>query len=400
MRPARLYSIYTLIVAAGSLFATHVAANWFDSRIDEQITEHTPTLTAFLVTVVLWGAANPWPYLASVLIMGGTFIALLWVTRHFTTRAMVSIDGVDSYLSKHVTPDGRCYVVAPDVTITNHRTDRPASIGAEFEVIETVEMAATNSTNGRTEMVPFPNRIQPEVVEPVLTELTSGARFTPGRKSLQFPLNLSPGETQRGYIAFQVWNKSQHEDVPANRNSGTLVFKDYGTRAEIRRFRKTAHYLLGTYGAGRVRPSRPDINVSVGSGSRASIMVHNKGAAFKLKARARILRSSDPIDSDAFYEFGLRDVAGGEGISSYTLATVGMRRAYVGLVWVVKIHGELMAVVQRWEGGAAFWCELEWVFLQQSDSQLVHLDAQTVRLSLSPDGQALVAEIVNPATAA
>src|SRR5687767_5061436 len=108
MRPARLYSIYTLIVAAGSLFATHVAANWFDSRIDEQITEHTPTLTAFLVTVVLWGAANPWPYLASVLIMGGTFIALLWVTRHFTTRAMVSIDGVDSYLSKHVTPDGRC----------------------------------------------------------------------------------------------------------------------------------------------------------------------------------------------------------------------------------------------------------------------------------------------------
>jgi hypothetical protein len=400
MRPARLYSIYTLMVLAGSVFTSRIAWNWLDSRIDEQMTERTPALTAFVVTVARWGIANPGNYVACVLVVGGAFIALLLVVKHFSTKAMISIDGVDSYLSKHVTEDGRCYIVAADVTITNHRTDRPASIGAEFETIEIIEMAATNSANGRTEMVRNPFRVQSEVIEPVLTQLTSGAHFTPGRKSLEFPLHLSAGETQRGYIAFQVWNKTLHEDVPASRNSGTLVFKDYGTRTDIRRFPKTEHYLLGTYGTGRVRPTPPVIEVSVGSGSRASILVQNQGGAFKLKARARIMRASEPIDSKTFYEFEVRDVAGGHDLSSYTLATVSMRQARIGFVWVVKIHGELMAVVQRWEGAAPFWCELEWVFLQVSDSQLVHLCAQTVRLSLSPDRQSLVAEIINPATAA
>jgi hypothetical protein len=191
-----------------------------------------------------------------------------------------------------------------------------------------------------------------------------------------------------------VWDKSEREDVASNRSSGTLVFKDYGTRTDIRRIPKTAHYLLGTYGAGRVRPAAPNIDVTVGTGTRPPLIVHNRGGAFRLVARARILRSCAPIDGGSFYEFSIREVSGSEGITSYTLATVSTTHARIGPVWVVKIHGELMAVVQRWEGPGEFWCEIEWVFFQESQSQLVPLHSQVVWLALSRDGPSLDAKIV------
>jgi hypothetical protein len=395
MRPARLYSVYALIVGFGAWLASHVLGAWFDARIDEQITEGTPKLIAFVVVIARWGISHPVEYTLCALLVWGLVVGLMLFVWHLSTRAMVSID-VGSYLSKHVTSDGRCYVVAPDVTVTNNRRDRSVSVGAEFVVDEKVEMAATNATNGPTEIVHCSHKCQPEVLEPPLTSLSSGAHFIP-KKALELPLNVGPNEAKRGYIAFRVWDKTLHEDVPDNRNAGTLVFTDYGTQKVIRKFPKSAHYLLGTYGGGQVRPTPPRIDASVSSGTRPLLTVRSNGGAFKLVARARILGASEPIDNRAVYEFQPRDVSSGDGVSSFTLATISARRTAVGATaWVVKIHGELMSVVQRWEGVQPFACDLAWEFFHELFPGQIKLGVAFVRLSLSADRRSLDAAIVSP----
>lgn len=394
MRPTRLYSVYAAIVLFGSFLASRVLLNWIDSRLDEQMQKRAPAAFDFLVAAARWGAVNPISYLAYVLVIGFLVVSVLLFVRHLSLRPMITIDGVDSYLSKHVTPDGRCYVVAPDVTITNHRPDRLVSIGTTFVLTETVEMAATNATNGPTEIVRHELKCQPETIAPDLTQLSSGAHFTP-KKALEFPLQLGPGEAQRGYIAFQVWNKSRHTNVPPSRDAGTLVFTDYGTRKTIRSFPKDAHYLLGTYGVGHLNVGPPNIRISVHEGDRCLLIVRNSGAAFDLVARARIHRSSEPIQFTGLYEFNPREIAGAEGISSYTLATLALRPTPLGFSWVIKIHGELMDAVQRWEGAGPFACELEWHFYQKAQSQMIPLGTDLIRLSLRGDRRSLEAEVLH-----
>lgn len=153
----------------------------------------------------------------------------------------VSITGADGYLFRF-TDNDRHFVIADDVTLTNHRTDVPVSIGAEFVVIEEVEMASTNTPNGPTEMYRHECSFKPET-HPIQKWET--ARLFKRNRPLEFPLRLGPGETKRGYVGFCVWQKIGPKwDLPPSRNSGTLVFTDYTAKKVLKRSHKDSRRFL------------------------------------------------------------------------------------------------------------------------------------------------------------
>jgi hypothetical protein len=106
-------------------------ANWIWSRMDEVIMERRSLITELVFVAARWGMLHPLPWLATVLVVGGLVIGGLIYIGRILSKPYVSIDGVAFYMIRHDIDDDR-YIICSDVTITNHRHDRIASVSAEY----------------------------------------------------------------------------------------------------------------------------------------------------------------------------------------------------------------------------------------------------------------------------
>ena len=225
----RLLVIVGVVIAATSA----ILVNWVQSRIDEQITEGTPVIRAYLLSLGKWAVANPRDGLLLIVttVLGLTLVVVL--ARNVLARGIISIDGVEYYMVRYTYEDKR-YLVLTDVTVTNHRLDKPVSIGVEYAFEERLE------PHSRI------HRVNPEI-EPVPN--WAQAPYYPKNKQLFLPLNIEPGKTERGYVAFRLGRPSTTpmSGSSSDTENGELRFVDYQTRKSPGVFKKNPTLFLGGF---------------------------------------------------------------------------------------------------------------------------------------------------------
>jgi hypothetical protein len=165
--------------------------------------------------------------------------------------------------------------------------------------------------------------------------------------------------------------------------------------------RTRLHRLIERYrNAPPVTPAKvvtPTISIEVGPGtarmndgrvlSSADITVWNTGDPFTLVTYARLVGASPGFEDTGQWHYDGRNVRGGNGESSFHIATLGETGTSTGTNWLVKVRGEQMITIRRWEGHDMFWFDVEWTFQLDIDSVLRPLAVVVTRVRLSDDHQ-------------
>lgn len=201
------------------------------------------------VPLALMELTNKYPNVSILALIAFGFAAIWaddWYRRWKHLRT-ISVAGVDYYLIRHGSISGD-YIIATDVTITNRRSD-PVSVGAEYIIDESLDYI---DKNGETKTYRHKNSCAPT------TEAISGwegNNYYKPNKPIEFPLNLAPGETRRGYIAFAVGresaelSKQQTNNVIVDRERGMLRIFDYVAMETLKGARKKPELFLGSFKA-------------------------------------------------------------------------------------------------------------------------------------------------------
>lgn len=273
-----------LIVASATVvaaFIRNILENWFYSRLDEQITARTPMVKAFFLKLAKWAIENPALF---ILLLAVALLALVQcavILVDFLRRSKVSIHGADYYMAPYL-HNGNRYLVVTDVTITNHDHNKAVSIGAEYAFEERLgEHIHIHRCTPEISAVPDWER----------------SRYYPKNKPLFFPLNIDPGKTERGYVAFSLGRPSP-TPLPgylSHYDSGELRFLDYQTGRSLKTFKKTLSLLPGGFpselvttddeggatekiASGKPEMSGP-IRIKAYGGPDATLVVYNDGKA-------------------------------------------------------------------------------------------------------------------------
>lgn len=123
----------------------------------------------------------------------------------------------------------------------------------------------------------------------------------------------------------------------------------------------------------------------------ADIVVENSGGPFTLVAHAKLGQLSPTLEGHAHWEYVSRPVNGGHGKSTYSVAT--LEPAAPGEQRIVKVRGEQMAAVQRWECTDAIWFDLEWELYVENDGHLTKAMTFTARVALNEGRDGFVVAI-------
>ena len=113
----------------------------------------------------------------------------------------------------------------------------------------------------------------------------------------------------------------------------------------------------------------------------ADIVVDNSGDPFTLVAHAKLGQVSPSLEGFAHWEYMPRPVNGGHGKSTYSVAT--LEPATLGEQRVIKVRGEQMAMVKRWDCTAAVWFDVECELFVEDRGHLTRAMTFTARVALN-----------------
>lgn len=117
----------------------------------------------------------------------------------------------------------------------------------------------------------------------------------------------------------------------------------------------------------------------------ADIILDNSGEPFVAFAVARLLTVHGAEPTDDRWEYESRVVRGGGGKSWYHIATLETTRTDSATEWLVKLRGEHMTVVRRWQGDGPLFFDVEWTFSVEIRAMLYEFASVLMRVSLDPE---------------
>jgi hypothetical protein len=117
----------------------------------------------------------------------------------------------------------------------------------------------------------------------------------------------------------------------------------------------------------------------------ADVVVDNPGEPFALFAVAKLLTVHGADPTDDRWEYESRVVKGGGGKSWYHIATVETTRTDSATEWLVKLRGERMMVVRRWQGRGPLFFDVEWTLSAEVRATLYKFATVLIRVKLDPE---------------
>lgn len=135
----------------------------------------------------------------------------------------------------------------------------------------------------------------------------------------------------------------------------------------------------------------------------ADVIVDNSGSPFTLVSHATLLAVAPGFDWDTAdrWEYEPRLMKGGHGKAWFHIATLSTTGAESGTHWLVKVRGEHMGVIRRWEGHGELWFDVQWLLYTEIESMLKEVGRVRARVLLAHDQRGFVVlkteeEIVAP----